>query len=179
MDHALKSALKKTTMDVADLDFTLQKRKMIEVQGWTHDATNIMEQEYRKFLALCAALEKTKSETVVVPNRTIDIFWHAHIMDTEKYHSDCQAIFGHYLHHFPYFGMQNEADTENWGGSSSDSNSLWRDAFGEALYDNNNDADAYQPDKLWASELSASIVSSAMSPPKRCMRKNCKPQKCK
>ena len=36
--------------------------------------------------------------------------WHYHILDTSKYMSDCQNIFGNYLHHFPYLGMRGEKD---------------------------------------------------------------------
>ncbi|NIZ02643.1 glycine-rich domain-containing protein [Thalassospira lucentensis] len=179
MNAALAEALTKCTQIVAGLDFNLQKRKMVEVQGWTQEAVDIMENEYRKFLALSAALEVTQDETVVVPNRTIDLFWHAHIMDTEKYHNDCDAVFGHYLHHFPYFGMQDSADTQNWQNCSSNANALWEEAFGDPLYEEHTNEDAYQLDKKWATDLSKSIVVSAMSPPKRCMRKNCKPQKCR
>ena len=179
MDRELSDALNKHVQIVAKLDFDLQKRKMVEVQGWTQEAVDIMENEYRKFLALSAALEFVKSQLVIVPNRTIDLFWHAHIMDTEKYHKDCTSVFGHYFHHFPYFGMQDEADTQQWLHASHSTSDLWREAFGEALYGENTNEDAYETDKQWAADISASIVSSTLSGPKRCKRTNCKPQKCK
>ena len=179
MDRALTDALKEYSGTVAKLDFSLQKRKMVEVQGWAKEAVDIMENEYRKFLALSAALEFIKSESVVVPNRTIDLFWHAHIMDTEKYHDDCNSVFGHYFHHFPYFGMQDDADTQSWIVASHSTSELWEEAFGEALYSENASEDAYATDKQWAANVSASIVTSSLSAPKRCRRTNCKPQKCK
>ena len=39
----------------------------------------------------------------LVPNKEIDKVWHQHILDTEKYISDCEMLFGHIIHHFPYF----------------------------------------------------------------------------
>jgi hypothetical protein len=37
-------------------------------------------------------------------------FWHAHILDTQQYRQDCQAIFGQYLDHYPYFGIDKQSD---------------------------------------------------------------------
>lgn len=36
--------------------------------------------------------------------------WHHHILDTHAYAPDCQSVFGHFLHHFPYWGMRGEED---------------------------------------------------------------------
>ena len=38
------------------------------------------------------------------------MFWHTHILDTQKYMLDCENLFGRYIHHFPYFGMRGEKD---------------------------------------------------------------------
>lgn len=35
------------------------------------------------------------------PDPVVDIVWHTHILFTQKYHEDCETIFGHYLHHEP------------------------------------------------------------------------------
>jgi hypothetical protein len=32
-----------------------------------------------------------------------DKVWHAHILDTPKYHEDCQRVFGHVMHHLPNY----------------------------------------------------------------------------
>lgn len=44
----------------------------------------------------------------------IDILWHYHILDTERYERDCNAIYGKMLHHYPYFGMEGKADAKNF-----------------------------------------------------------------
>ncbi len=35
------------------------------------------------------------------PTEIIDSFWHEHILDTQKYFADCNALFGGYMHHTP------------------------------------------------------------------------------
>lgn len=60
---------------------------------------------YRAFLYLC----KRYTDHVVVPPREVDEFWHLHILDTRNYLVDCQRIFGSYLHHFPYAGLEGTA----------------------------------------------------------------------
>jgi hypothetical protein len=47
------------------------------------------------------------------PSKDVDEFWHNHILDTKKYREDCQAIFGFYLDHYPYFGMDQESTKED------------------------------------------------------------------
>ena len=67
--------------------------------------TNLLprpEQFYRQFLALKLVYPKR----TISPTVTIDEFWHAHILDTHAYMADCKALFGHYLHHYPYSGMK-------------------------------------------------------------------------
>lgn len=39
--------------------------------------------------------------------------WHTHILDTELYFVQTALLFGHYLHHFPFFGKRDEADERN------------------------------------------------------------------
>jgi hypothetical protein len=46
----------------------------------------------------------------VSPSRYIDYVWHTHILDTELYLVQTASLFGHYLHHFPFFGKRDGAD---------------------------------------------------------------------
>lgn len=179
MRAELNAALERASRKVDELDFSLQKRKMVEVMGWSEDAVEVMEGEYRKFLQLTAALEDIDSEVVLVPNRPIDEFWHTHIMDTEKYHADCQSVLGHYLHHFPYLGFRDEADVREWQQVSAEGNAVWGEAFGEPLYGDEPNGDAYALDRKWIAELSSAIVAAKLNTAMKCVRKNCKPQKCK
>lgn len=49
----------------------------------------------------------------IIPHKEVDEVWHMHILDTRKYAADCENIFGHFLHHFPYFGMRGAHDRDD------------------------------------------------------------------
>lgn len=101
-DPALTEALAR----VAALDFAMLKRKLVEERGWTTEFADEVEDLYRKFLALSARYADRK----VCPTGPVDEFWHAHILDTWAYARDCEAVFGYFLHHYPYFGMRGTED---------------------------------------------------------------------
>ena len=113
---------------------------------------DLMEQEYRRFLALHLAFP----ESDIVPCKLVDEFWHRHILDTAAYREDCDRIFGRFLDHFPYFGMRGDKDAEALHSAYADTLERYRQAFGEP------------PEGTW--------VSSDAS---RCKRTACKPQKCR
>jgi hypothetical protein len=48
---------------------------------------------------LVAANHKTER---LVPGLLVDTMWHTHMLDSRKYMADCDAVFGTYLHHWPY-----------------------------------------------------------------------------
>lgn len=93
---------------VAEIDFSMLKRKLMEEQGWTAEYCNEVEGLYRKFLALNIRYPDRK----ICPTGPIDEFWHAHILDTRAYAGDCERLFGQMLHHFPYFGMRGAEDRQ-------------------------------------------------------------------
>ena len=120
-----------------------------EGAGLGIEYVDLMEAEYRKFLVL----HLLHPEAEIVPCKLVDEIWHRHILDTAAYRVDCEAIFGGFLDHFPYFGMRGEADAE-----------ALSDAYAETL-------DRYRepPPDTWISpEASA-----------KCKRTACKPQKCR
>lgn len=89
---------------VERLNFSALKAKMldpIEGNGMSEEQVALTEREYRRFLSL----RLYESNVNLVPNRLIDEFWHAHILDTEAYVRDCKQVFGGYLHHYPYLGI--------------------------------------------------------------------------
>lgn len=73
---------------------------------WPVEQIERMERLYRAFLLVLA----THPDKPIVPTKAIDEFWHQHILDTRKYEQDCIAVFGHFVHHFPYLGMRGDAD---------------------------------------------------------------------
>lgn len=97
-------------MNVIDaLDLEPIKVKLMHKEsgeGWTLEHASAVEAEYRRFLYLM----KTFPQEQAAPLVDVDTFWHYHILDTLKYAEDCQAVFGHFLHHFPYIGLRGEDD---------------------------------------------------------------------
>lgn len=113
------------------LDLDPIKLKLMDKRegpGWTRAEADRHELEYRRFLALVAKFP----EEVVAPNTTVDKFWHAHILDTMKYAEDCEAVFGYFLHHFPYFGMRDEEDAANLANAAQNMKRLYQQEFGQA-----------------------------------------------
>ena len=91
---------------VGKLDFTMVKLKLGQEKGWSLEHQAEVEDLYRRFLALNIVYQDRK----ICPTGPIDEFWHAHILDTRAYEKDCELLFGHFLHHFPYFGMRGPDD---------------------------------------------------------------------
>lgn len=93
---------------VSSLDFRQLRAKLsdpVEGEGLDSAQLDLAEREYRRFLTL-HLMHPTVS---LVPNRLVDLFWHAHILDTAGYQRDCDRIFGYLLHHDPYLGMDGPA----------------------------------------------------------------------
>jgi hypothetical protein len=94
---------------IAELDLEPIKVKLMHEEsgeGWSLERANAVEFEYRRFLYL---MKKFPQEQTA-PLQDVDTFWHYHILDTLKYATDCQAVFGYFLHHFPYIGLRGEDD---------------------------------------------------------------------
>jgi len=119
---------------IDELDLSMVKMKLClpverEGKGWSQHEADDCEVWYKRFLKLCLIRSKD-----VVPTKLIDAMWHAHILDTRKYHADCQFIFGCYLHHFPYFGLRSEQDTHNLKKAFEGTIALFKEFFGEIPY---------------------------------------------
>ena len=116
---------------VFSLDLDPIKFKLMDAHegyGWTREEVDNRELEYKRFLALVAKFP----DEAIVPNREVDKFWHAHILDTMKYAEDCREVFGYFLHHFPYFGMRDAEDAVNLANANERTQALYRQEFGVA-----------------------------------------------
>lgn len=116
------------------MDLSMVKMKLClpveqEGKGWSEEKANRAEMLYKQFLKLIALCP----EASIVPNKTIDELWHAHILDTRKYIKDCQDIFGEYLHHFPYFGLRGDDDAQDLKESFAQTCQLFTEHFQEDL----------------------------------------------
>jgi len=85
--------------------------------------------QYRRFLSLRIRYPMAH----LVPTDDIDLIWHTHILDTERYASDCQRLFGSFLHHNPFFGEFGSESKEDMEEMFNETSDLWVKEFGEAL----------------------------------------------
>jgi hypothetical protein len=97
--------------------------------GWSADHADTMEVAYKRYLILQAKYP----EMTLAPDREIDRFWHMHILDTRKYAADCEASFGHFLHHFPYLGLRGEEDAKLLQTAFAKMQALYAQEFGEPM----------------------------------------------
>ncbi|MEI5996301.1 hypothetical protein H3V53_03485 [Paraburkholderia bengalensis] len=107
VDEKLHEFLKKLNrLDFGSLAYRLMNPE--DRPGFSAEKTLDAIRKYKGFLFICYA-NKGKA---VSPSRYVDYVWHTHIADTELYSVQSAALFGHYLHHFPFFGKRGEADEE-------------------------------------------------------------------
>lgn len=114
---------------VAALDFTKLKWKLTEVgerAKLSREEGDLAELEYRRFLTL----KRLYPGVDFVPNKLVDEFWHAHILDTKSYHADCAAVFGYYLHHYPYFGIHDANDRQALENAFGETQRIYERHFG-------------------------------------------------
>ncbi|KQW88588.1 hypothetical protein ASC94_24600 [Massilia sp. Root418] len=115
---------------IADLDLEPIKVKLMHEEsgeGWSLQKANAVEFEYRRFLYLM----KTFPQEQTAPLMDVDTFWHYHILDTMKYAADCDAVFGYFLHHFPYIGLRGEDDEAAHHRVGERMKELYEATFGE------------------------------------------------
>jgi len=126
------SAFTSQVISIIQLNFKKQKMKLSRSDsglGWSKQRLAIAEQQYRCFLYLRLKYGR------LPPTETIDEFWHAHILDTEKYFADTALIFGRYEHHYPYRGLEGKRDEKRWLKSFSRAQELYKKEFGDILYE--------------------------------------------
>jgi hypothetical protein len=86
----------RASIDALDLSDIISK--LVHQYNWQHKHAIIISQMYRNFLLLNA---KYGEKYQLSPSEEMDEIWHLHILDTQKYRRDCDAIFGKYLDHNP------------------------------------------------------------------------------
>jgi len=94
---------------IESIDFSMMTNRMMKRDGWTAREVEQGIRLYRNYLIL-----KSKyPEENLPPSEDIDEVWHNHILDTKKYQEDCKKIFGRYLEHYPYFGMDERSNMDD------------------------------------------------------------------
>jgi hypothetical protein len=128
MHRAISTATKPTVPDIYErvesVDLRPVQRKL-ELKGWTPNYIARVEAEYRRFYALAGG-----GEAAIAPPSDIDEFWHTHILHTRLYASNCEDVFGFFLHHDPTtIEIVPQADMMKAGANSA--LVLYRKYFGE------------------------------------------------
>lgn len=118
--------------------FELAIQKILESKSdeWNLERAEKAVLNYQRYIAVTKALGGIQ----LVPNADIDEIWHMHILDTRAYMQDSNALFGEYLHHYPYFGMISEENKQQWEDVQAQSEQLWQSLFNEPLYFSSNTA---------------------------------------
>ena len=117
---------------IMGLDLTMPLAKVMDPEegyGWDAETARRNERDYKRFLYLTVT-----STIAIVPTKSIDKMWHAHILDTRKYADDCEQIFGGFLHHFPYFGIRGEDDAKNLASAFAETKRVWAETFGDTVF---------------------------------------------
>jgi hypothetical protein len=112
-------------LDLEPIKFKLMHPEAGE--GWSAEKTESVEAEYRRFLFLM----KKFPQEATAPAHAVDTFWHYHILDTMKYAADCEALFGYFLHHFPYIGLRGADDAAALERIGARMGELYQATFGE------------------------------------------------
>ena len=120
----------KTYIDA--IDFSMIIDKVTRVNGWKRKDVEKICDYYRNFLFL--KKKYALDGNPLPPSTEIDEFWHNHILDTKKYIKDCEVIFGGYLHHYPYFGIDGKSTEVDAQKAFREMQQLYEKEFGEKIY---------------------------------------------
>jgi len=114
------------------IDFLPIINKLERQHGWCHYEAASISDMYRNFLYLQKKYGKTHA---LPPSEEIDEFWHMHILDTKKYRHDCEIIFGYYLDHYPYFGIDDKTSLTDLETAFATMQQLYQHEFGTPIYE--------------------------------------------
>ncbi len=103
---------------------------MVIRSGWLKSEVNEACLLYKNFLFL----NYKYPDKQIVPSEDIDEFWHNHILDTRKYKIDCEKIFGSYLDHYPYFGMDGVSTLKDLTTAFTETQKLHLQEFGYLIF---------------------------------------------
>ena len=113
---------------IVNLNLEPIKNKLMDPEhgeGWSRAKVDAMDLEYRRFLHLMHTFPNQPAS----PTKAVDTFWHYHILDTQRYAADCEAVFGYFMHHNPNSDSQGVTAGTNSGDLMQ---KLYETTFGEA-----------------------------------------------
>jgi len=125
-----QNALETTKTYIYNIDFSNIINKMTSHHSWKRKDVEKVCGMYRHFLWLH---KKYESQYALPPSEEIDEFWHNHILDTQQYRKDCQIIFGKYLDHYPYLGIDEKTDRNDLNNFFAKTAELYEKETGQPL----------------------------------------------
>jgi hypothetical protein len=115
-----------------ELDLNTVRDALMEKQGWSLTRAEAARAEYIRFLTLL----QMKPGFMLVPwpnaegQDDLDQFWHQHILDTAKYATDCNRLFGRIIHHNPHVMRGSGQETD----AIEKTQRLYARTFGSGTY---------------------------------------------
>ena len=82
---------------IQDMDLSFVERRLVNVEGCSPEAAREAVASYRRLLSLQVDYPQHR----LAPPMDADRALHAHILHTQRYADDMNAIFGRFLHHDP------------------------------------------------------------------------------
>src|SRR3989338_2927112 len=132
IDTSRNPSLDEAKTYIYSIDFSMVVDKIVDTKKWRRaDVVKICEL-YRHFLFL--KKKYSLDDEKLPPSEEIDEFWHNHILDTKKYKVDCQNIFGFYLDHYPYFGLDGKTTKDDLDNAFKRTQELHHKEFGDYIY---------------------------------------------
>jgi hypothetical protein len=123
---------------ISKMDFSSIAKKLMRPDPnisrvWSEKSVQEAIQQYKDWLFLVR--KHFDGGNQLPPSLEVDEIWHHHILDTRAYTRDCQAIFGEYLHHFPYFGLRGKEDAAALASAFQRTQEAYFAEYGEYLYE--------------------------------------------
>ena len=114
------------------IDFSQVIDRMVKKDKWKRSEALKACEFYKNYLFL---VKKYNDIGVgIPPSDDVDEFWHNHILDTQKYIHDCDVIFGRYLQHYPYFGIDEKSNMQDLNRAFEKMQQLHKKEFGDYVY---------------------------------------------
>lgn len=132
-DHSDIDTSNTPTLDEAkqyiySIDFSMIIDKLVKRHKWHRTEAEETCRQYRNYLWI---LKKYGSDhSPLPPSEDIDEFWHHAILDTAEYFKHCGAIFGRYLHHYPYLGIDGKTNMDDLRNYFKQTQQLYTKEFG-------------------------------------------------
>jgi hypothetical protein len=109
-----------------DLHFVIER--LVKKQKWSQEEATEAVRRYKNFLTLIYLYPGER----VIPTPDIDEAWHAHILFTREYASDCQTLFNKYLHHAPVRASATQEEVQEMNLGYCRTAALYHQTFQEA-----------------------------------------------